>query len=986
MEDRESFYEYIDRIKKIDQLLQAPVESLIDFSQRALEDRDEDPLRGGVILPLYFPPWVAGDREFPREKLSVTSATCCATLQRLWRRRRRFPRLEKRLERLGKEFQKAQSMDQSMERTLPDLVARAFLPPREGNGYQLYRRFLKETDLLGRQRPLLASEMLWTLINAGEGVAYSGAGFLAFFTILWSLRYSSDRFSAGAAIGLAPPTAFITARCLLPLHALTRTCIWRAELLDKIVAILRGMSDLMGEDKDPKAQSRELPLQLDKLTTVLYDYSEITLARRSFRFCARELERLAGEMGPRFEAASKWLQIRKLLKEAIRLGGEAGKAVVDEARPVTGRTFDPDAEDGILREIYEAVRKQDEQALSDLGVAMPQPKFSSSEARDRFWQENAKAVQETLELCKFAFRALEETSLGFAGLGSDDVAEIQRTLEELANANRKVAAAIQERVQDPLRWCESVLHREISHASAGNLAELDPAELVSGLAVAVTVQRIDSPLRLTDAVNKALKGAREDGSWSLGQPFAMDESSGLGESAPTAAIIWMLSGTIARHRAVTAADKALGRYVDWLEATRRSLLVPERPGSNRPPLRFTGWSSERAARTERIDLWLTAFVINSLLNIRGLMEFRLWQVCEQRFTVLRGGRSLSELDAVDLGARQEFRLHRRLTSMARRAEGDGYAEADYAIVLHGPPGSSKTVIAQAVSREMWRGPQSLAGVEPRLVRITPADFTRGGQERLDSEARVIFDLLSHVRNITILFDEIDDLLRERKPEEPPSFLKLIVPAMLNRLQDLRDACARQEIFFLLATNYVERIEPALIRKGRIDYAIPLVYPDLESRLALIERQIAALRAEMAWAADLLAAELGDGQLARTDFWPWMAVNSLCREAVRELRAFAPAWNEAGPEVREEIEGKAKERLNGMVETFGASLSEIPYRTRLLGSESSAELREEFLCYMFAAARDLGDYKSKLSARLSEVSFLERLLARGERLWAGQGRP
>ena len=101
-------------------------------------------------------------------------------------------------------------------------------------------------------------------------------------------------------------------------------------------------------------------------------------------------------------------------------------------------------------------------------------------------------------------------------------------------------------------------------------------------------------------------------------------------------------------------------------------------------------------------------------------------------------------------------------------------------------------MAEAVGREMWSG---LHGDERRFIRITPADFTRGGEARLDAEARFIFDLLMHVRGVTLFFDEIDDLLRSRATRTDPNFIKLIVPAMLNRLQDLRDAAPRQQILF-----------------------------------------------------------------------------------------------------------------------------------------------------------------------------------------------
>jgi hypothetical protein len=982
VDDREYFYEYIDRIKQIDQLLEAPIKSLIAYTERALEGQGRDPLKGVVRLPLYYPPWVASDKEFPRQTLSVTSATCCATLQRLWRRKRRFPGWEKDLERLDKALKK----DQDSDRLLPDLLARAFLPVRSETGNEnVYLKFLRETDLLGEGRPLLASEILWVLINAGEGVAYTGVGFLSVFAILWALRYSSDRFNAGVAIGAAPPTAYITARCLLPIHALTRACIRRADLLREMGGILDDMEQLMREDS--KVQSREFPFKLDRLTTVIYDYSEFTLARQSFRACAQELEAWASAMSLESSPGESWDFLRKCLMEAIQGGGNTGKCVAGEAWNVMkGGEPSPGHSSGILRRIVKALEDRNENALKQLSVKMPRPTFATAEAREKFWNEQHNAAKEALELCDLAFRALKESSRGCARLKSPKLGAIKRSLRQLEIANRKVAEVIEKQIQDPIRWCEAMMYREIAHASAGNLTDLDPAELVSGLTLAVVVKRIDSPLRLTDAVKKALKGAREDGSWMPGQPFAIDERSGLSESAPTAGIVWMLSGAIARHRAVTVADEVLGHYVNWLDATKRSLELTSRSGSPQPPLKIAGWVSERMVRSDRIDLWSTAFVINSLLNIRGLMEFRLWQVCEQRFTILQGGRTFSDLEAADLGARQEYRLQRRLAQIARRAESEGYREADYAVVLHGPPGSSKTVIAQAVSREMWRTPRWLAGGDARLVRITPADFTRRGEERLDSEARIIFDILSHVRNVTILFDEIDDLLRERNPKEPPTFLKLVVPAMLNRLQDLRDACARQEIFFVLATNYIERIEPALIRKGRIDYAIPLVYPDRDSRLAVIERRIAKARKEIGdWAAGLLLSEIAQDSIDKTCCWPWMALDSMCKEAGAVMKVYGVAWQTAPKKSKKEVEQRARERLNEIVEQYEASLSRAKYVSRLEDYGSSAELREEFLHYMFAAAKDLDDYRSKVDEELVMLKIKGKVLARSIQLWKAQGR-
>src|SRR5256885_11329209 len=89
METKELFYDYIERIDKIDEILAEPVKSLIAFTEKvAAQSSDLDKV---LQLPLYFPPWLAEDRNIPKIGLSATTALCCATLQRLWSRRRRFP-------------------------------------------------------------------------------------------------------------------------------------------------------------------------------------------------------------------------------------------------------------------------------------------------------------------------------------------------------------------------------------------------------------------------------------------------------------------------------------------------------------------------------------------------------------------------------------------------------------------------------------------------------------------------------------------------------------------------------------------------------------------------------------------------------------------------------------------------------------------------------------------------------------------------------
>jgi SpoVK/Ycf46/Vps4 family AAA+-type ATPase len=312
----------------------------------------------------------------------------------------------------------------------------------------------------------------------------------------------------------------------------------------------------------------------------------------------------------------------------------------------------------------------------------------------------------------------------------------------------------------------------------------------------------------------------------------------------------------------------------------------------------------------------------------------------------------------------------------------------YSLVLHGPPGSSKTAISEALSEQMWHHAQRWGTREARLIRITPADFTQRGEGRLDSEARMIFNLLRHVRGVTILFDEIDDLLLRRESGGGRRFMDLIVPAMLNRLQDLRSACPSQEICFVLGTNFVENIEPALLRKGRIDRMYPVVYPDWNTRLATIGKHLDPIIADQLkrgspadqdefrrWATRTVR-WLG----RRTAGWPWLVINGLCGDVARTVKD-----RDLKPDARKVLKGEfakmyARER-NALVEPA--------YVGRLLRHFDSPELRNEYLLHLLSRANREetgGQLLSRANADAKEyikAHFSQRERSRQVEIWRRQ---
>ena len=918
----EQLYQYLNRIRQIDRIIEEPVKGMIGL----IWDPEAE-----KMLPIQFDRWIAEQGRPRTGKSRTTSCLCAATLQRIWQVRRRFVWMK--------------------EDRLKDLGARIQSRLDPGENGNPGRRFEKLVDSLssntfGPLNPLTAAQVFRVLLDQGEGDTHGELGFLAFFTMVWSLeRRYPDELARGASLGPWGPNAYATAKCLLPIASVSRVCSLRVRFLEELARLTKKLTDAASK---PDAYGRwQFASICDQLNKELFALSSLSISPDEVRASAASFANLGGEISARDEwseeSARKKLEMALLeLEGVIRSIASRSKTVASEVEKMFGQIKD--------------------QILKPLGKAQSswkRMKDLPDDSRQGVWGELSKRVWEewlhwgrhpkyladllasgkrALATCEQALSKLKEVSKAAISEETGQTLQarsknIGSIFEAMARSYKATKKVIDDIVQDDARWCRGVMERQIAHVSAGNYTEFDAAELVSAIAVAVRWGQINTPLQVRDAVSKALAGAREDGSWSPGRPF-FPRDDAVGAWALTSDLVSTLTNAIRWHPDVDVADAALMRYVDWLERTRIQLSLDSGP--------VTGWASDRSPSHERIDLWATAFAIDALLAIRDLLEYRLWQLCEKRFTVISKVTRLSDIDPVDLGLEHKDRLHRRLYQMARDTQGKDFARGQYSLVLHGPPGSSKTKVAEAISDEMWTSSLRWGKKrEPRLVRVTPADFTRGGEDRIDFEARIIFDLLRHLRGVTIFFDEIDDLLRKRDPGRVPLFIDLVIPGMLNRLQDLRDACPRQEICFLIATNYIEKIEPALIRKGRIDEAVPVTYPDAESRRMMVFRHAWTRRAralEKPWRERFC--EKGVPFADKAGGWPWTALDSLLGNVRRELLEIQDKDDPNTVDV-EEIFNRERRQL-------ASTFSKPEYRLRYRDVLGHPNLRVEFATHLKTA--------------------------------------
>ncbi|TEX50150.1 MAG: proteasome ATPase [Actinomycetales bacterium mxb001] len=163
------------------------------------------------------------------------------------------------------------------------------------------------------------------------------------------------------------------------------------------------------------------------------------------------------------------------------------------------------------------------------------------------------------------------------------------------------------------------------------------------------------------------------------------------------------------------------------------------------------------------------------------------------------------------------------------------------ILLYGPPGCGKTLIAKAVANSLAKKVAERTGQEQGrsfFLNIKGPELLNKYVGETERHIRLVFqrarEKASEGMPVIVFFDEMDSLFRTRGSGVSSDVENTIVPQLLSEIDGVEGL---ENVIVIGASNREDMIDPAILRPGRLDVKIKIERPDAESARDILSKYL-----------------------------------------------------------------------------------------------------------------------------------------------------
>jgi len=165
------------------------------------------------------------------------------------------------------------------------------------------------------------------------------------------------------------------------------------------------------------------------------------------------------------------------------------------------------------------------------------------------------------------------------------------------------------------------------------------------------------------------------------------------------------------------------------------------------------------------------------------------------------------------------------------------------VLLYGPPGCGKTLIAKAVANSLAKKVAEVTGRpegKSYFLNIKGPELLNKYVGETERHIRLVFqrarEKASEGAPVIVFFDEMDSLFRTRGSGVSSDVENTIVPQLLSEIDGVE---ALENVIVIGASNRADMIDPAILRPGRLDVKIKIERPDAEAAQDIFSKYLTA---------------------------------------------------------------------------------------------------------------------------------------------------